>query len=155
MTAPHKKRVSGAGFRLNDDSVQQRVAQYEEQRKEHREPVDLDRFMQAWVAYQQANSQQHILTSAMRGSTPQQTGPEEFLAMVGHPAEVQAFELAMPQLMAFLRGKLSNDFVTLRVEIDPTRAVSKQLAPQDFLKESIEKNPALGDLLRRIDAELA
>ncbi|MDE7349977.1 MAG: DNA polymerase III subunit gamma/tau [Muribaculaceae bacterium] len=150
-----RKRVSGAGFRLNDDSVRQRMAQYEEQRKEHREPVDINGFMQAWAAYQQANSQQHILTSAMRGSTPQQTGPEEFLAMVGHPAEVQAFELAMPQLMAFLRGKLSNDFVTLRVEIDPTRAVSKQLAPQDFLKESIEKNPALGDLLRRIDAELA
>ena len=111
--------------------------------------------MQAWIAYQQSNPQQHILTSAMRGRAPQQTGPEEFLAMVGHPAEVQAFELAMPQLMEFLRRQLGNDFITLRVEIDPTRAVSKQLPPQEFLKESVEKNPALGELLRKLDAELA
>ena len=150
-----KRRLAAPGFRLNDDSVQQKMARYEEQRKEHRAAVDIGSFMQAWMAYQQANQQQHILTSAMRSSNPQQTGPEEFLAMVGHPAEVQAFELAMPQLMEFLRRQLANDFLTLRVEIDPTRSVSKQLPPQEFLRESVEKNPALGDLLRRLDAELA
>ncbi len=149
-----RKRAAG-GFRLNDDSVQQKMSQYEEQRKEHREAVDFSRFMQAWMAYQQANQQQHILTSAMRNSNPQQTAPEEFLALVGHPAEIQAFELAMPQLMAFLRQQLGNDFLTLRVEIDPTRSVSKQLPPHEFLKECVEKNPALGELLRKLDAELA
>ena len=163
MTAPHervtgphnRRRLSAPGFRLNDDSVRQKMAQYEEQRREHREPVDLERFMQAWAAYQQSNQQQHILTSAMRGSNPQQTGDEEFLALVGHPAEVQAFELAMPQLMEFLRRETCNDFLTLRVEIDPTRSVSKQLPPHEFLKECVEKNPALGELLRKLDAELA
>ncbi len=151
-----RKRVGGASsFRLNDNTVQERVAQYAEQRKEHRELVDMEGFARAWVMYQQANQQQHILTSAMRNSNPTQTGAEEFLALVGHPAEVQAFELAMPQLMEFLRRELRNDFLTLRVEIDPTRAVSKQLPPQEFLKECVEKNPALGDLLRRLQAELA
>ena len=150
-----RRRSVSTGFRLNDDSVQQKMAQYEEQRKEHREAVDIDRFMHAWNAYQQTHQQQHILTSAMRNSAPRQTAQEEFLAMVGHPAEMQAFELAMPQLMDFLRRHLSNDFITLRVDIDPTRAVSKQLPPHEFLKECIEKNPALADLLRRIDAELA
>ncbi|MDE6512431.1 MAG: hypothetical protein K2L00_10135 [Muribaculaceae bacterium] len=154
--APQRRRRNPTpGFRINDDSVEQKKAQYEEQRREHREAVDLERFMQAWTDYQQANSQQHILMSAMRNSKPQQTAPEEFLAMVGHPAEVQAFELAMQQLMTFLRQRLGNDFLTLRIEIDPARAVSKQLAPYEFLKESVEKNPALGDLLRKLDAELA
>ena len=154
MTAPHKRRVGAPGFRLNDNSVEQKGALYEEQRREHREPVDINRFMQAWIAYQQANTQQHILTSAMRTSNPTQTGAEEFLALVGHPAEVQAFELAMPQLMGFLRQRLANDFLTLRVEIDPTRVVSKRLPPKEFLKECLEKNPALGELLRKIDGEL-
>ncbi len=149
-----KRTGSTSSFRLNDNAVHERVAQYAEQRKEHREPVDIDRFAQAWLAYQQANQQQHILTSAMRNSNPTQTGQEEFLALVGHPAEVQAFELAMPQLMEFLRRELRNDFLTLRVEIDPTRAVSKQLPPMEFLKECVEKNPALGELLRQLDAEL-
>ena len=154
-TAAPKRRRSVGGFRLNDDHVQQKMAQYEEQRREHRNAVDLPHFMQAWSAYQQSHPQQHILTSAMRGSDPQQTGQEEFLAMVGHPAEVQAFETAMPQLMEFLRRELGNDFLTLRVEIDPTRAVSKQLPPHEFLKESVERNPALGELLRKLEAELA
>ncbi len=149
-----RKRAVG-GFRLNDSAVQDRVAQYSEQRKEHRERVEIEGFMRAWQDYQQANRQQHILTSAMRNSNPSQTGDEEFLAMVGHPAEVQAFELAMPQLIAFLRQQLHNDFLTLRVEIDPTRAVSKQLPPQEFLKECVEKNPSLGELLRKLQAELA
>ncbi|MDE7419268.1 MAG: DNA polymerase III subunit gamma/tau [Muribaculaceae bacterium] len=153
--APRIRKRSVSGFRLNDNSVQEKVAQYAEQRKEHRERVDLEAFTRAWLAYQQANQQQHILTSAMRNSDPRQTGEEAFLAMVGHPAEVQAFELAMPQLMAFLRQQLRNDFLTLRVEIDPTRAVSKQLPPQEFLKECVEKNPALGELLRKLQAELA
>ena len=149
-----RKRAVGT-FRLNDNSVNERMAEYNEQRKVHREPVGIEGFMQAWQAYQQANQQQHILTSAMRSSNPQQVGEEEFLAKVGHPAEVQAFELAMTQLLAYLRQQLRNDFLTLRVEIDPTRVVSKQLPPQEFLKECIEKNPALGDLLRKIDGELA
>ncbi len=151
-----RKRTGGASsFRLNDNTVQERVAQYAEQRKEHREPIDMEGFARAWVMYQQANQQQHILTSAMRNSNPTQTAAEEFLALVGHPAEVQAFELAMPQLMEFLRRELRNDFLTLRVEIDPTRAVSKQLPPQEFLKECVEKNPGLGELLRKLQAELA
>ncbi|MDE6018874.1 MAG: hypothetical protein K2G85_08705, partial [Muribaculaceae bacterium] len=125
-----------------------------EHSKVHRNRVNLEDFMRAWQAFGQLNVRQHILTSAMRGSTPEQAGEEEFLAKVGHPAEVQAFELAMPQLLAFLRKELSNDFLTLRVEIDPERVVTKQLPPQEFLKECIEKNPALGDLLRNIDAEL-
>ncbi len=142
-------------FRLNDNTVEERMAQYAEQRKEHREPVDMEGFARAWSKYQQANQQQHILTSAMRNSNPTQTGAEEFLALVGHPAEVQAFELAMPQLMDFMRRELRNDSLTLRIEIDPTRAVSKQLPPLEFLKECVQKNPDLGELLRKLQAELA
>lgn len=155
LSAQPRRRMSAPGFRINDNSVQQRMAQYEEQRMEHRAAVGIEGFMQAWMEYQQANQQQHLLTSAMRNSNPQQTGPEEFLAMVGHPAEVQAFEMAMPQLMAFLRSRTGNDFLTLRVQIDPDRPVSKQLPPEEFLRKCVEKNPALGDLLRKLDAELA
>ena len=149
------RRRTGSGFRLNDSSVDDSMARYAEQRKEHRESVDINMFMQAWNAYQAANPQQHILTSAMRNSDPRQTAPEEFLAKVGHPAEIQAFELAMPQLMDFLRRELRNDFLVVKVDIDPTRQVSKQLPPQEFLKECIAKNPSLGILLDRIDAELS
>lgn len=149
-----KRAGATSAFRLHDSATEQTMAQYAEQRKDHRESVSIDQFMQVWVAYQKANTQQHILTTAMRNSTPQQTGPEEFLAKVGHPAEIQAFEMAMPQLIAFLRTELRNDHLTLKIDIDTSRQVSKQIPPQEFLKECIEKNPLLGQLLVNIDAEL-
>lgn len=148
-------RRIGTGFRLNDTTLQEKVAQYEERRRERRENVVLEKFMEAWNLFQNQHPQLHILTSAMRNSNPQQTGPEAFLAKVGQPMEVQAFEMEMQNLMEFLRKQLNNDFLTLKVEIDPTRNVIKQLPPQQFLKECIDKNPALAALLTALDAELA
>lgn len=61
----------------------------------------------------------------------------------------------MPQLLEFLRKELHNDYITVKVEIDTERQVSKQLPPQEFLKECVEKNPSLGRLLTALDAELS
>lgn len=91
----------------------------------------------------------------MRNSGVQQLAPETFLALVGHPADVQAFETSKKELMEYLRKELRNDFLTLQVQIDPNRDVIKQTPPQQILKECVEKNPALGELLKALDAELA
>lgn len=149
------RKQGASGFRLNDESLTEKVAQYEEQRREHRESVVLEQFMLVWNDFQTRHPDKHILTSAMRNSNPQQVGPEAFLAKVGQPMEVQAFELEMQNLMDFLRKELNNDFITLKVQIDPSRNTIKQLPPQQFLKECIQKNPALADLLTKLDAELA
>lgn len=150
-----KRSGISSGFRLRDSDTESTVAQYAEQRKDHREAVTIEAFLEAWTAFRNANPQQHILSSAMRNSDPRQTAPEEFLAMVGHPAEIQAFELAMPKLLEFLRKELRNDHLTLKVDIDTSRQVSKQIPPQEFLKECVEKNPLLGELLVKLDAELS
>lgn len=149
------RRSAGSSFRLSDSAVTDRIAQYEEQRREHRDPVVLDTLMQAWVAFRDSHPDKHILTSAMRNCSLQQTGPEAFVAKVGQPMEVQAFESEKKELMDFLRQTLRNDFLTLAVEIDPTRNTVKQLPPQEFLKECLQKNPALASLLTALDAELA
>ncbi len=149
------RRKSGSSFRLNDSAVDERMAQIQAQRQQLHEPVTPERFMEAWVAFQYAHPDQHILCSAMRGCTPTQTGSDEFLALLAHPAEYQAFELAMTPLMEFLRKELRNDFLVLKTAIDPDKAVVKQLPPQEFLKQSIELNPDLATLLEAIDGELA
>lgn len=154
---PARRIVRGpaSAFRLNDSSVSDMVAQYQEQRREHRDSVVLDGFMQAWAAFQMQNPGQHILSSAMRNCFIQQIAPEAFLIKVGQQMEVQAFESEMQNLVSSLRRQLNNDFIVLKVEIDPTRDTVKQLPPQQFLRECIEKNPALASLLEAIDAELA
>ena len=151
----NRRRVAAPTFRLNSTSIEQKVAQYEEQRREHRESVVLEQLQQVWVAFQNAHPEKHILTTAMRNCRLQQTGPETFLVKVGQPMDVQQFETDKKELMDFLRGELRNDYLTLQVEIDPTLIPEKQLPPTEFLKESIARNPALARLLSALDMELA
>lgn len=120
-----------------------------------REPVTPEGLSQAWQEFIYANSDKHILISAMRNTVPQLSGDNEFRVTVEHPAQQQAFESAMPSLMSYLRDKLRNDMLSLKVEIDTTKVVIKNLPPQELLKKVVQENPVIADFLRKIDAELA
>ncbi len=96
----------------------------------------------------------HILVSAMRAGVPVPAGEEAFTFTVGHPAQAQAFESAMPALMQFLREQLRNDNLVLTILTDTTREPDRTLPPREFLKKTVEANPDLGRLLETLDAEL-
>ncbi len=121
-----------------------------------KEPVDETQFAEAWRKYAAAHSEQHILVDAMTKATPEKTGDEEYKVIVQHPAQLQAFELAMPKILEFLRSELHNDFLAVRAEIDTSVQNSpKMLPPQEFIRRAISANPTLGEFLKSIDAELA
>ena len=61
----------------------------------------------------------------------------------------------MKKLVMFLRDYLRNDLLTLEAHIDEKAEIFKPLPPQEFLKKIITENPALGDFLQSIDAEMA
>lgn len=112
-------------------------------------------FIDAWHRYIAENPDQHILASAMREARPVRTGEYEFSVMVKHPAEQQAFELSTGRILEFLRRELHNELLTIHVEISPESEAEKPLPPQELLKKVITDNPALGEFLSNIDAELA
>ena len=111
-------------------------------------------FADAWHAYIEASPGQKILISAMRAAKPVRLNDMEFRVLVDHPAQQQAFESAMPKLLAFLRERLGNDFLSLRVEINPDKEIAKYLSPQEFLQKTIDANPRLGQFLKQLDIEL-
>ena len=111
-------------------------------------------FADAWHAYIEASPGQKILISAMRAAKPVRLNDMEFRVLVDHPAQQQAFESAMPKLLAFLRERLGNDFLSLRVEINPDKEIAKYLSPQEFLQKTIDTNPRLGQFLKQLDIEL-
>lgn len=120
------------------------------------EPVDDAGFMAAWQGYVERHGEQHILVEAMRHATPMRTGETEYRVLVQHPAQEQAFMLAMPGLLASLRDTLRNDDLVVRVELDTAQDnAARQLPSGEFLKKVVADNPALGELLRDIDGELA
>ncbi len=113
-----------------------------------------EQFMQAWHEYIRCNPHQQILTSAMTSATPRRRTDQEFSVLVDHPAQVQAFESAMPTLLKFLREHLRNDFLTLKAEINPDKKIAKFLPPQEFLRKVVTDNAALGEFLKQLDIEI-
>lgn len=119
-----------------------------------RQPFTSENLLAAWGDFIAANPTQHILVNAMRASTPQRVTEEAYRIVVDHPAQQQAFESAMPRLLEFMRRRVKNDMLTLRVEINDTPVEARQLLPQEFLRQTIEGNPSLAKLLSDLDAEL-
>ncbi len=111
-------------------------------------------FISAWNEYIASVPDQKILVSAMRNATPTRRDNLEFDVLVDHPAQQQAFELAMPKLLRFLRERLHNDFLTVKAMINPEKEVIKLLSPQDFLRKAVTENADLGEFLKEIEIEL-
>ncbi|MDE6391821.1 MAG: DNA polymerase III subunit gamma/tau [Muribaculaceae bacterium] len=111
-------------------------------------------FIAAWNEYIASVPDQKILVSAMRNASPTRRDNLEFDVLVDHPAQQQAFELAMPKLLRFLRERLRNDFLTVKAMINPEKEVVRQLSPQDFLRKAVTENAALGEFLKEIEIEL-
>ncbi|MDE5552096.1 MAG: hypothetical protein K2I91_02740, partial [Muribaculaceae bacterium] len=119
-----------------------------------REPVTLERFKEVWQQFIGQNPQQQILISAMRKSEPIQDGDENFKVIVDHPAERQAFENAMQQMLSFFRPLLNNDYLTITAIVDTSKEVTKQLPPHELLQDMISKNEALAEFLSGADMEI-
>lgn len=130
-------------------------AETERVKENRREAVTDDGFLQAWRKYIGLNSDQHILRDAMTKARPERAAEFEYRVLVQHPAQLQAFELAMPKLMEFLRDELNNDFLTVRAEIDTSVSDAPvQLPPAEFLKKIVETNPIMGKFLKDIQGEI-
>lgn len=111
-------------------------------------------FLKAWNDYIVSVPDQKILVSAMRNAIPTRRDNLEFDVLVDHPAQQQAFELAMPKLLRFLRERLRNDFLSVKAIINPEKEIVKFLSPQDFLKKAVSGNEQLGEFLREIEIEI-
>lgn len=118
-------------------------------------PFTDEDFERAWQAFMSRNSDMHILLSTMRVAKRERKSDTYYSLLVEHPAQLQALESSMQKLATFIREQLQNDFLTLEADIDEKAEVFKPLPPQEFLKKIISENPALGEFLQMIDAELA
>lgn len=116
-------------------------------------PVTLPAFQEAWNQFIIQNSDQHILTSAMRKAKISMAAENEFSILVDHPAQQQAFE-SSPKLITFLRDALKNDFIAIKAELDTSIEVTKMLPPQEFVAKAMANNPDLREFLKNIEAEI-
>lgn len=137
-------------FRLNAASVSGRANAIDKRKT----TFTADALNQAWEDYMTTHPDQRILVSAMRSWSPRIEKDEIINVDVDHPAQKQAFESNMADLLEFLKDKLSNDFITLRVEINEKGSSDQSMSPKDFLKLVVDENETLADFLKSIEAEL-
>lgn len=153
IPATEKKKTTRrrGATRLSDLEDEVKV---KEEEKTRREALDVEGFSKAWNEYIDENPDKPILVAAMKSAVPNKVGDEEFLMLVDHPAQVQAFELNMNNLVGFLRKKLKNDFLSLKVEINKDIKVAKPLPNKELFKDILESNPVLANFMSQIDPEI-
>ncbi len=149
----HKPLPKGRprAFRLSDKPEEMPVYTLEKRET----PFSEQDFERAWQAFMANHGDMHILLSTMRVARREKKSDTCYSLMVEHPAQLQAFESSMQKLVTFLRDYLKNDHLSLEARIDEKAEILKPLPPQEFLKKIITENPALGEFLQNIDAEMA
>ena len=113
-----------------------------------------EQFLKAWNDYAAFHPDQRILVAAMRAASPVKISETAYQVSVSHPAQKQAFEGCINELLDFIKNELSNDFVTLSIDISDSHSEEKEMNPREFLKLTIAENPELAKFLKAIDAEL-
>lgn len=111
-------------------------------------------FSKSWNDYISMIPDQQILVSAMRSATPTRVDRTQFDVLVDHPAQQQAFELAMPKLLEFMRLQLGNDYLNIRALVNPDKEIIKPLSPQEFLEKTVRNNPVLGRFLKDLEIQI-
>ena len=147
-----KKAAGKKSMRLSD-----LAAQYDnesDKRKDRRKPVVEEELEKAWIEFIMANQEKQILTGAMKESKPVKIADDEYRVMVAHPAQEQAFLTNLSKLLNFLRDRLENDFISIKIEIDTTSEIKKPMPPKELFQDIVKNNQSLGNLARMLDVEI-
>lgn len=122
-------------------------------RERHSQPFTSTDLLCAWREYIAANPDKQLLTAAMREFEPTRIDDVTYGTMVNNPSQYNAFEMHMQDLLTYLRGKLKNDNITIKVDMSE-QEIQRKLPPHELLAEIVGRNAVLADFLRDIKAEM-
>ncbi len=108
-----------------------------------REAYTHGQLLEAWKAFIGANPTERVLVNAMLSSEPQPKVGDVYTVTVFNEFQFDAFQKAMPRLMAHIHGALRNNGVSLEIRINEGVMPRHTLNDRDFLKEMAESNPML------------
>ena len=124
-------------------------------RELRRKPIMEDVLIDLWFQYIFKNPEQPIAINAMRNAKPIAMGNDTYKVIVENPAQVQALEFVMQDLLEFMRNGLENDMFAISIEITPNVEKKKILSPREALIDVINNNKVIADGLIKFKAELA
>lgn len=140
-----KNHVSLTAAFMENNSEPAKTVNSPEQKK--RNSFSLDRLLQEWESFMNANPKAHLLFNTMRAHRPtpadNTSSPEMFVITVVNPGQVEVLSREKGRLLEHLRNALGNDFIDFRIELDENAASPTAWSDREVLNHLVETNPNL------------
>ncbi|MDE6325077.1 MAG: DNA polymerase III subunit gamma/tau [Duncaniella sp.] len=107
-------------------------------------PEQLNR---AWDTYIANHPKEHILTNTMRAGRPTAISGHNYKMLVENEMQQTTVNEAMYSILQHLRDTLSNDHITLAIEINQGAASPHTWNEREVLAHMVEHTPALKDFI--------
>ena len=117
-------------------------------------PIIYDELKDLWFQFIYQHPEMHIVVNAMRNAIPECVGDSLYKIMVDNPAQMQAIEQSMGEILTFMRNGLENDMFALNIDITPNIVKERMMTPIEFINKLMDENPVISEGLRRFNAEI-
>ncbi len=111
------------------------------------EPYTTEQLNSAWQSFIKANPTRHILINTMRASYPALIEGHNYRVMVENEKQREEMEMAMPSILATLRGTLGNDHISVTIELNQGEASPHTWNERQVLQHMVDNNPEMRDLI--------
>ena len=115
--------------------------------------VDREKLEGAWLKFIGANPTLHILINAMRATTPEMRDGSTLVYGVSNQAQYNEACSHAGVLADFMRRELGMSGLTVSCELRESAPRAVRLTDGELLAKLVADNPAMGALLRDLDAE--
>lgn len=150
VKAPTKR----TSMRISDIMSDSKEDAERENKTLRNKPIIYDELKDLWFQFIYQHPEMHIVVNAMRNSIPECVGDSLYKIMVDNPAQMQAIEQSMGEILSFMRNGLENDMFALNIDITPNVVKERMMTPIEFINKLMDENPVISEGLRRFNAEI-
>lgn len=145
------KRTS---MRISDIMSDSKEEADKESKTLRNKPIIYDELKDLWFQFIYQHPEMHIVVNAMRNAIPVCGGDSLYKIMVDNPAQMQAIEQSMGEILTFMRNGLENDMFALNIDITPNVVKERMMTPIEFINKLMDENPVISEGLHKFNAEL-
>lgn len=150
VKAPAKR----TSMRISDIMSDSKEETERENKTLRNKPIIYDELKDLWFQFIYQHPEMHIVVNAMRNAIPEYVGDSLYKIMVDNPAQMQAIEQSMGEILTFMRNGLENDMFALNIDITPNVVKERMMTPIEFINKLMDENPVISEGLRRFNAEI-
>lgn len=143
--------ISLSSFNKKEEPIENKV---EEEKKQYNKTFSQEELLKAWEGYMDGLKEEKLLKNAMSIYKPKKQSEHVIKIEVGNEINRNYFDENSLSILAFLREKLSNDYIMMDIEIVEAKLTKKAMTSKDMFEEMAKQNPALQKLTDEFGLEL-